>query len=789
MRSLQGFASQATAAYGKLNATLTALIPTVQAAGRAFGAMRDMLKATVAHIDAASSSFRRMRAILASTIPIVAALSYQLGQLGVVARGSSLVVSSAMGTIASSSARAAATVGAVNAGLLVTLAPFALIAAAATSAYVAIFKWESVPTILKPILFLLNPIVMAIRSVALAWSVATLPMRAFTGSVGLASSAVTGLVKSVASLPSALLRVGSAAMSVGKSLVNSIASGASSALSAMKSLASGALGFLGRLGSSLDSAGAALKGLVSSAVDPITNAAMEFGKAGTAAIAFAVAVGLSVEDATALGYAAEKSGVSIEQMYAQVQDGTASLAAMRAEAQRLGLVLTGPQAAAARELTEAYAEMRFSLVGLWRTIGSAVAPQLAEAARQTAVVVKATTNWLAKNGPLVAQLFKIASTIATVGTGLATLGSVLAAATPGLVALTGAALAGYAAWGRYGQSIESAFSSVFAFARNAYQETMRVMGGIWDALQGGDLELAVEVAIAGALRAWTVGMATLAELSNATFGGILNALASGEWRLAADQAWTAIQTVFVQGVSALDSVWTGLTNTIDAAITYLRQQINVVIKEIARFGLAALSQANDVARMLAKYDPTGKLEVARQEAVRSVNQSGLSGLARTNTDGVNAGLAAQADTRQQGRLGELAGRQASRDEQLRQLGFAAQTAQGQAGMAATERDVATRDRLQRAMDAALAARELAALNTRQDERRREQMQAGAQAAQASGGGFGATFSATALMSLGQTAQERAAKAAEATLGRLDKLIALEQKRQKEQRAAELEFVA
>ena len=789
MRSLSGFAAQAIAAYGKLNSVIAELVPTVGRLSEAWRGMRDGLKEATPHLEAAAASLSRMRSTMATTIPIVGVLTNQMLALAGASRISANVSSSAFTSAAGAAVRANAAAGASSAGFAALLGPLGAIAAVAGVAYVAMFKWDSVPLILKPILLIISPLVLAIRAVALAWSVATLPVRIFKGAISLAASAITGLIKATLSLPGLLAKAGMAAASLGKSLASGIARGAQSALSAIQSFTRGAFGFLSRLGASIGAAGSQLKGLASGIVDPITEAAIEFGKAGAAAVAFAAATGLAIEDASALGYAAEKAGVSMEAMLAEVEAGNVSLAAMRREAQQLGLVLSGPQAAAAKELTEAYAELKYSLVGLWRTIGAAVAPQLAESARQTAVVIKATTGWLAKNGPLIAQLFKVASTIATVGTGLATLGSVLAAATPGLIALTGAAVAGYAAWGRYGESLQAAFGAVLGFAKNAYRSTMEVMGGIWAALQGGDLEGAVEVAWAGALRAWTVGLATLAELSNATFGGILNALASGEWRLAADQAWTAIQTVFVQGVSALDDVWVGLTNTIDGAITYLRQQINLAIREIARFGLTALSQANDVARSVARYDPTGRLDEMRRGVVGSLNQSTLAQTARGDVEAINAGLAAGSQGRQAQRDAGLAGRQASRDEQLRTLGLQGLTAQQMAQSAATARDIETRDRLERAMGAAAAAREFARQQAVRDEDQRARMQAGATEAQLKGGGFGATFSASALMSLGTTAQERAAKAAEATLGRLDKLIALEQKRQKEQKAAELEFVA
>ena len=804
MRSLRGFAAQAIAAYGKLNSVIAELVPTVGRLAEAWRGMRDLLKDANPHLDASATAIGRMRGAIATTIPLVSVLIKQMRMLAGTSRIAGELTASTFSSVATSAAKASAASGA---GFAAMLGPLGAIAAVAGVAYVAMFKWESVPLLIKPILLVMSPLVLAIRAVATAWAVATLPMRIFTGTISLATAAIGGLIKLSTSLPGLLLKAGTAAASLGKSLASGIASGARSALASLKSLASGALGFVSRLGSSLGSTGSQIKGIVSSIVDPMTSAAMDVRKLGESwgrdsskwsksyldrtgqTAAGRDDRGLTAEEFIALSYAAERSGESMSDLMKQVEKFPHHLQQMQDEAAALGLMLSHDSAHAAYELSEAYDDVKFAMQGLWRTVGVAIAPVLTETAREMLVVVKAASTWISYNKPLLVQLFKIASTIATVGAGLATLGSVLAAATPGLIALTGAAVAGYAAWGRYGQAIQSAFGSVLGFAQNAYRSTMEVMGGIWDALRGGDLEGAVEVAWAGALRAWVVGLTTLSELSNATFGGILNALASGEWRLAAEQAWTAIQTVFVQGVSALDDVWVGLTNTIDGAITYLRQQINVAIREIARFGVMALNQANDVARSVAKYDPTGYLDEMRRGVVGSLNQSTLAQTARGDVEAINAGLAAGSQGRQAQRDAGLAGRQASRDEQLRTLGLQGLTAQQMAQSAATARDIETRDRLERAMGAAAAAREFARQQAVRDEDQRARMQAGASEAQLKGGGFGATFSASALMSLGTTAQERAAKAAEATLGRLDKLIALEQQRQKEQKASELEFVA
>ena len=183
MRGLQGFASQATAAYGKLNDTLQRLIPTVAAAGKEFGLLRDQLRQTIPLIDGANRSLSRMRTTIATTIPLVVSLTAQFAQLGAVARGASAVASSSMGSLTASALKAAAGAGSASAGFAAILAPLAGIAAVAAVAYVAIAKWDKVPTLLKPILLIMSPLMLAIRAVATAWSIATAPMRAFLGPI------------------------------------------------------------------------------------------------------------------------------------------------------------------------------------------------------------------------------------------------------------------------------------------------------------------------------------------------------------------------------------------------------------------------------------------------------------------------------------------------------------------------------------------------------------------------------------------------------------------------------
>lgn len=477
-------------------------------------------------------------------------------------------------------------------------------------------------------------------------------------------------------------------------------------------------------------------------------------------------------------------GSSSESLVGMFAKGTAGINEMRKEAERLGLVMTGPQAAAAKALTAAYKSIQDALTGLWRTLGAAVAPQLTEAATLTANVVKAVTAWVSKNGALVAQVFRIASAVAAFASGLTMAATVLTALSPALLATSAALAVGWKAWGLYGLSANAAVQKVMTFLQSLWAEVSKVIGGVKDAIAGGDLGLAVEVAFAGMQQAWVEGARALADISGVTMGGILNSLAAGDWKSAADQAWTAIQGVFSLGISALDDVWTGLQNTIDSVITYMRQQIGVAIHELARLAMAGLQSANNVANILAKYDPTGKIAEAQMAVGKALKGSALVGAAKTGPDAANAALDAELANRQAGRLGGLGARQDARDAAQQQRGFQQQVDADKAQKDAAQKSVDVGDKLQAALDKAAAARDAAAMRPVVDLEKRGQLAAAAAPSKA-GGGFGATFSGAALVAMsggGGSVQKEIAVATKATAAQVKRLADQDAKRQKEERA-------
>lgn len=859
MKGLRGFAAQASGAYSKLGETLKKVIPSVELLGQAFAKMRGSLATVVGATDNATSSFKRLRMSLLTLAPLVAGLTIEFGALAKSLVTVSGAATSAMSGLTAAAGKAAMSTGVLTGAVGALLIPIAGIAAVAATAYVAIFKWQEIPGWLKAILLIASPLVWVIRAIATAFNVATAPIRLFRS---VTSEAIAALLA-----PLRLLQ--STAKSVAGGVVSSLKWIGSTIASLPIRIVLPSFASIGKaaawIGSSFQGLATATEQNLGRILGPVKQAAHEFAQAGTEAAKLADAAGLSVEEMTALGYAAEKVGGSAaglssavatmnsaledahnggqetsaafaalgvnvgelaamkpeqrfialaeainslasplersamaqklfgsagESLLPMLNQGRAGLANMTGEAKRLGLVMSGPQAKAAKAMTEAYATMRNAMTGLWRAIGAAVAPAMTETAKNMTKLVSAVTGWLAKNQPLIAQLFKIGSTIATVAGGIVTLGAALATMTPQMIGLVTATAAGWLAWSRYGDTIKRVLGGSLAVLDNFLAESKRVLGGVWAAIEGGELELAIQVAMAGAAKAWVEGWRLLASISNESLGGIFNAIAAGDWSSALDQAWSAAQEGFTQAVDALDEIFTGLKTTVDGVITYIRQQINVAISEVSRLAMAALEKANTVATILARFDPTGKIGDSQAALAKGLKGSGLAS-ASTGFDAANAALASDAEARRLARDADFAARSETRQARIEDFQNGRTGAQANAAANAANMGNVTDARLADLIAKANAARDAAAGVNAADIERRRRLAGGMEAAQSrsSAGGFGATFSAAALMAQGGSVQKEIAAATKATARDVKRLADNDAKRGKEAMAAQVAVIS
>lgn len=563
----------------------------------------------------------------AATIARAAILGQSAAQTAAAASAASLAAaqaataasSAAVATAAPAAAAGLATTGTAAAGASVgfgamaaaaapIVIPLLAIAAVAAAVYVAIFKWDELPGIVKLLLVSLWPLVtlckavkLGIDAVRLAISVITAPFRAaayvvglFTSAIGAIPGACMAAVNGLLSLPGMAARAATAmAQAVGRGVA--AATGYLAALpgrlvawgSSAVSSVSAAIGAVGKFTAKAGAVGAALAAGI---VGPLTAAAKKFADYGQELNDIAEKHDVHVTEAAALMRASEGTGQSVDALAEQMKAGTLDFTRWRQEAAVAGQVLDGPGVASAMALTQAYAALKSSVSGLWIQLGSAVAPAITETTTLMVSAIRAVTTWVGQNKPLIAQVFRIASIVATASAAIASIGGAMigvgAAMTP-LTVVIGAiagALAlveyrtgtGRGLWAAYGDSVRQVYATTVAYLGQMAAFVGRMFGGIKDAIRGGDMKLATAVAWDGVKVAWTSGLLELDTLTKGMFGSILQPLAAGNWSAAGTGAMLALQIALATGVeqvrqmwstlqSWLSGTWTSFVNAADAA--------------------------------------------------------------------------------------------------------------------------------------------------------------------------------------------------------------------------------
>lgn len=744
-------------------------------------------------------------------------------------------VSSTLSTMLASSASAAG-------GVLAALGPVLPIVLAIGAAGVAIYTvWKELDQIWPGIAGDLAAAAKWLGSIAM-WTISLVnPWTYFKAAVGLVSRAIGGVKDAIVGTANAArtLLVGAANAAVAAwhklsglvtataARVASVARAAGAALSAMGSAAAAGLGAArdatAALLERLAYAGIVVAGLGAAIVGPLTIAAQRFGEAGDAADRMAKRAGVSVEMMSELAYVADRVGVSTDALadaianaggeqnfqvlvdqVAAIEDplarataaekafgaagkallplfdqGPRGLAAMRDEANALGLTFSGPAAASASALARSYQLLRDGLQGLWQTVGQAVGPAIEDWNQLLVGAIKGAVSWAKANQPLIAQVFRVAEAAAMAGTAVAAIASTIMPAIPLVLGLATAAAAGGAAWSRYGQSIMAVVGPIIAKVQELYAEVERVFGGIGDAIRAGELELAVQIAWLGAQTAWTAGLSSLASVTSDAMGGILNALAAGDWQSAGEQAWSQVQIVFEQGMSTIEQLWADLKIGIDGVVTHVRQAWNTALDAIAAQLDRLIVKTSQMLGAVASYDVTG----GAAKAAEALNGMGTM---RSDASGANAALGSQADERRKAIQADAAAAKESRESRIEDLrsqagGLAVQAAQTVDPVMAG---------LQQRLDDAL--KKAAALRAQADARSKDAalkiggkiQEGGVEGVKRSSSGT--TFSAAALVAMGGKGPSKMEQIGQQQLVKMDKQI---EQLGEIKKAGAMEFVA
>lgn len=267
-------------------------------------------------------------------------------------------------------------------------------------------------------------------------------------------------------------------------------------------------------------------------------------------------------------------GKAGQKMLPLLSAGSKGMSAMRDEAAKLGHTMTTEDATAAAQLTDAWGRLTAIARGITLQIGAAMAPAFTAIADKMKTVGVVVVDFVKNNRGLI-------KVIGAVGAALTIAGSVF-------LSLAGTATVAAFAIGSI-VSIIGTLGTVAAAVFSPIGLSIAAVAGVAALLAGSIAAVAYESGLLGAV--WEVlksGAMKVLDVAKTAFGGIKDALSSGEFMLAAQIAWAGIKSAF----------WQGIGGVIDAAdkmkVKLLTTMINFATSWVSLFGKAAQSVADVV---------------------------------------------------------------------------------------------------------------------------------------------------------------------------------------------------
>jgi hypothetical protein len=249
--------------------------------------------------------------------------------------------------------------------------------------------------------------------------------------------------------------------------------------------------------------------------------------------------------------------------------GAAGIAELRAEAERLGIVMDKDTADSAAALTDAMNAMSRAFRAIVVNVGGAVAPIFTKVAQVISMLAGDFSRFVKENGRFVQIALAVGGAVAALGVALTTagfavmgisaamgaLGGVMAAlASP--IALVVGGLAALVAFGpQIAQGLTSAFGSAGAMIGNAANTI------------AGPLRVAVQDA--------AIVMEDLGATAGKTFQGISDAITAGNLAGAMDMLWAGLVAGWLRGTEALMSYVDPWVAFLQNTFTYLGTTIAV----------------------------------------------------------------------------------------------------------------------------------------------------------------------------------------------------------------------
>ena len=426
--------------------------------------------------------------------------------------------------------------------------------------------------------------------------------------LGLGSAIVSGFQKGVGS--GLLATLGATYRSAKTILIGGLASVLSSPIRAAAGVAGTVRGILGapfRALSSVVSGGAAAA-TAGAAGGPVATTAKALSSPATAIAGFGSAAGSALSSvaktissvslkfiglASAISIpatmAAKSFAVSAAEIMAKSRETGESLQSLIDKKFGLSGLISPADIRLGAELSEAYAKLRQSIATAWAQVGIAVLPLMIKMTRASIDMANALSMILSRNRPLISSIVSTALAVLKTSTAIFALVKAWAILTPVVAALLSPlGLFAIAVVGivylfpQLQKAGLAAFNYLYSGFKILAEIANQTIGGIRDALAGGDLQSAARMLWAGLNLAWLTGSADLRSIWQTMVTGMANVFTS---------LWASLRKGWVATTSFFISIWRTTQNSIASGIArIIAAMTGQDVKEV----LATLTQMQDV---------------------------------------------------------------------------------------------------------------------------------------------------------------------------------------------------
>jgi hypothetical protein len=249
-----------------------------------------------------------------------------------------------------------------------------------------------------------------------------------------------------------------------------------------------------------------------------------------------------------------------------LEEGSKGIQAMEARAKALGIVLGHDAAAGSATFHGRVVDLTDVLKNSFFRVGEAIGPMLQSFIEHVSRATIVINRFITEHKALVQIVLKVGAGIAIAGAAFLAIGAASAIAAKS-ISLFGAGISALriSVFG-LGSTIKFAVVGSVGLLKTTFAAMVTILTGalgpigiVGTALAGLGIYL-LYTASSGKTMLTALGnyFGDLATVAKEAFGGIRDALAGGDWKLAADIAWTGLKLSWAQGIAPLKTAWVGM---------------------------------------------------------------------------------------------------------------------------------------------------------------------------------------------------------------------------------------